>query len=112
MIECQCGCGESTPTASFKPGHDQRLRITLGRRVGRLEKLREFVATAEVYHEENMDLKDLRETVKGVFKKLDCALDSCASNCKQNDFNNFEMALIASGESSLVTGHDFSHTAR
>jgi hypothetical protein len=72
-MECQCGCGERTLTASFKPGHDQRLRITLERRVGGLEGLRELVGAAELYNEGNLELIDLSKMVKEVFKKSDQA---------------------------------------
>lgn len=42
-MTCQCGCGESVTDSSFKPGHDQRLRIELERRAGGIEGLRSLV---------------------------------------------------------------------
>ena len=45
-MKCKCGCGESVSTASFKPGHDQKLRISLEQQVGGLEALRELVESA------------------------------------------------------------------
>ncbi len=49
MPLCECGCGESTVSASFKPGHDQKLRTDLEHRVGGLIALRSLVHTAEEY---------------------------------------------------------------
>jgi hypothetical protein len=46
VIACQCGCGESTQNGSFKPGHDQRLRTDLERRVGGILGLRDLVEAA------------------------------------------------------------------
>jgi hypothetical protein len=46
-MECQCGCGESVSDASFRPGHDQRLRLDLERRAGGIEGLRTLVEKLE-----------------------------------------------------------------
>ena len=49
VMECQCGCGESVPNGSFKPGRDQRLRADLERRVGGIIALRELVEAGARY---------------------------------------------------------------
>ena len=49
FMNCQCGCGESVPNGSFKPGHDQRLTADLERRVGGIMALRDLVEAAESY---------------------------------------------------------------
>ncbi|RLB60692.1 MAG: hypothetical protein DRH08_15010 [Deltaproteobacteria bacterium] len=40
---CNCGCGESTAGGSFLPGHDQKLRIAIERKVGGLLELKALV---------------------------------------------------------------------
>jgi|HubBroStandDraft_1064217.scaffolds.fasta_scaffold141940_2 hypothetical protein len=44
---CECGCNEEAAVGSFKPGHDQKLRTALERRVGGLLALRLLVEAAE-----------------------------------------------------------------
>jgi hypothetical protein len=44
---CNCGCGESTARGTFLPGHDQKLRTELERRVGGLSAMRTLVENAE-----------------------------------------------------------------
>lgn len=46
--ECECGCGQPS-TGEFLPGHDQRLRVALERRVGGLLKLRELIEATEAH---------------------------------------------------------------
>ena len=48
MTNCECGCGGST-ASEFLPGHDQKLRIDLERRVGGLLALRSVVVAAEMH---------------------------------------------------------------
>ena len=45
---CECGCGERTK-ATFRPGHDQRLRTNLENRMGGLLPLRTLVEAAEAF---------------------------------------------------------------
>ena len=67
-MECQCGCGEKVQTASFKSGHDQRLRISLERRVGGIESLRALVEAAERFIEGRIDSKALVESIESILK--------------------------------------------
>src|SRR5215469_12977538 len=68
-MECQCGCGETVATASFKPGHDQKLRISLEHRAGGLEALRKLVEEAEANTNEptreqcNKEVDDIFKTI-------------------------------------------------
>ncbi len=48
MTDCQCGCREQV-NGQFAPGHDQRLRVELERRVGGLLALRNIVEAVEQY---------------------------------------------------------------
>ncbi|QUM80245.1 hypothetical protein HWV01_08070 [Moritella sp. 5] len=47
MAQCECGCEEETVSGNFRPGHDQKLRTSLERRVGGLMALRDLVESAE-----------------------------------------------------------------
>lgn len=49
MALCECGCGDQARSGSFLPGHDQRLRTELERRVGGLLALRSLIETAEAF---------------------------------------------------------------
>lgn len=46
-MDFACGCGERPVKGHFLPGHDQRLRADLVRRVGRLIALRILVEASE-----------------------------------------------------------------
>jgi hypothetical protein len=46
-MECACGCEGKPVNGNFLPGHDQRLRADLERRVGGLISLRKLVEAAE-----------------------------------------------------------------
>ncbi len=48
MPQCECGCGLKA-NSTFLPGHDQKLRISLEKRVGGLHSLRALVEAAESY---------------------------------------------------------------
>lgn len=50
-MECACGCGGTPSGGNFLPGHDQRLRANLERRVGGLINLRMLVEAAENFVE-------------------------------------------------------------
>ena len=49
VTQCACGCGENPVKGHFLPGHDQRLRTDLERRVGGLIALRMLVEAAEYF---------------------------------------------------------------
>ena len=49
MNTCECGCGGETKKGLFLPGHDQRLRSELEKKIGGLLNLRTLVETAEQY---------------------------------------------------------------
>lgn len=40
---CACGCGNTTKTGTFLPGHDQKLRSAIEQEVGGLERLKEII---------------------------------------------------------------------
>jgi len=69
-MECQCGCGEVVQTASFKPGNDQKLRIFLERRAGRIEGLRELVEAGEKYLSGQIDSDALAKSVGAIFQRF------------------------------------------
>jgi len=48
-MTCECGCGEPAAVGAFRPGHDQRLRTALERRIGGLLSLRSLVEAAESF---------------------------------------------------------------
>lgn len=48
MKNCECGCGHES-ASDFMPGHDQRLRVALEKRIGGLLQLRELVDATEGY---------------------------------------------------------------
>ena len=50
-MECACGCGKKPARGDFLPGHDQKLRTDLERRVGGLIPLRMLVEAAEHFVE-------------------------------------------------------------
>ena len=69
IMACQCGCGESV-IGSFKPGHDQRLRADLERRVGGVFGLRELVEAAEKYNSGRANAKELANSISAIFTKF------------------------------------------
>lgn len=48
-MECACGCGGEPRGGHLLPGHDQRLRADIERRVGGLIRLRMLVEAAEYF---------------------------------------------------------------
>jgi len=46
---CSCGCGKTTSGGIYLPGHDQRLRGQIEKRVGGLAKLDQIVTAVEVF---------------------------------------------------------------
>ena len=68
MALCECGCGEETEDRRwFLPGHDQRLRTLLERRVGGVLALRELVVAAETYALGESTAEALTQKVRRVF---------------------------------------------
>jgi hypothetical protein len=71
-MECQCGCGETVSDASFKPGHDQRLRVDLERRAGGIEGLRTLVESFEKGSSgDQARINDCKKEVDDLFKRID-----------------------------------------
>jgi hypothetical protein len=54
--ECACGCGQATSGGEYRPGHDQKLRAQLERRVGGLSGLARLVDTVERYLDGSVSL--------------------------------------------------------
>jgi hypothetical protein len=72
-MECQCGCGEQVEDASFKPGHDQRLRISLEKRAGGIEGLRKLVETSERGHSSNYsNSEECKKEIDDIVKTINC----------------------------------------
>jgi hypothetical protein len=74
MPECECGCGKMTKGGIFAPGHDQKLRSELEKKVGGLLHLRDLVNMAEAYCKSEKDFDAFKRTVNRIFKnppKLD-----------------------------------------
>ncbi len=65
---CKCGCGEASVVGSFKPGHDQKLRTDLERRVGGLLALRSLVESAEAFAAGKMRSDTFAHEVRSLFK--------------------------------------------
>jgi hypothetical protein len=61
--ECACGCGETPSSGQFRPGHDQRLRADLERRVGGLLALADLVSSAEQFTKGELPLDTLGRQV-------------------------------------------------
>ncbi len=66
--ECACGCGEKPAGGNFLPGHDQRLRADLERRIGGLIPLRMLVETAEYFAEGSIQPSMFNNMVKDIFR--------------------------------------------
>jgi hypothetical protein len=69
-MNCQCGCSEGVPNGLFKPGHDQRLRTDLERRVGGIIALRDLVEAAESYTAGQSDTEEFTKSIRAIFTKL------------------------------------------
>jgi hypothetical protein len=65
MPDCECGCGE-TATGDFVPGHDQKLRTALERRVGGVLGLRKLVEAAEAHQRGDSTAEELGQAVRRV----------------------------------------------
>jgi len=67
-MECACGCGEKPVGGHFLPGHDQRLRADLERRVGGLIALRMLVEAAEYFVAGDVGSSQFNSMVKDLFQ--------------------------------------------
>ena len=66
-MECACGCGEEPAKGDFLPGHDQRLRADLERRVGGIIPLRMLVEAAEHFVNGSVGSSQFNGMVKELF---------------------------------------------
>ena len=66
--ECACGCGGVTAGGNFLPGHDQRLRADLERRVGGLIPLQMLIEAAEKFAEGTIQPSMFNGMVKDVLR--------------------------------------------
>jgi len=66
-MECACGCGKAPVKGDFLPGHDQRLRADLERRVGGLISLRMLVEAAEHFIDGSVGSYQFNGMVKELF---------------------------------------------
>lgn len=69
FMECACGCGGKPVKGHFLPGHDQRLRTDLERRVGGLIELRMLVEAAEYFVAGDLGSSQFSGMVKELFQK-------------------------------------------
>lgn len=67
-MTCACGCGEVPVNGKFLPGHDQKLRADLERRVGDLIPLRMLVEAAEYFVDGSINSSMFNSMVKDVFE--------------------------------------------
>lgn len=67
-MECACGCGEKASKGTFLPGHEQRLRADLERRVGGLIQLRMLVEAAEYFAEGSIGSSMFNSMVKDLLQ--------------------------------------------
>jgi hypothetical protein len=68
-MECACGCGDKPVKGIFLPGHDQRLRADLERRVGGLIQLRMLVEAAEYFVAGDVGSSQFNSMVRELFQK-------------------------------------------
>lgn len=66
-MTCACGCGGSPANGMFLPGHDQKLRADLERRVGGLVQLRMLVEAAEYFVDGSIKSSMFNNMVKDLF---------------------------------------------
>ena len=66
--ECACNCGGKPVKGQFLPGHDQRLRADIERRVGGLISLRMLVEAAEYFAAGDIGSSRFNSMVKDLFQ--------------------------------------------
>lgn len=69
MSSCECGCGGKPTNGSFLPGHDQKLRGDLERRVGGLLALRDIVIASEEYSAGMLSVHPFSDRVRAAFAR-------------------------------------------
>ncbi len=67
-MECACGCGGKPVKGTFLPGHDQRLRADLERRVGGLIELRMLVEAAEYFADGSIGSYQFNSMIKDLLQ--------------------------------------------
>lgn len=67
MPICECGCDGEIAGGAFLPGHDQKLRADLERRVGGLAAMRSLVENTEAFAAGNLTPDDLVMAVAIIF---------------------------------------------
>lgn len=67
-MTCECGCGENPTRGNFCPGHDQRLRSLLEKRVGGLIALRTLVESAERLATNEISSEEHASKVRSILK--------------------------------------------
>lgn len=70
---CECGCGTAVLGRTFVPGHDQKLRIQLERRVGGLLALRDLVERLQEHAKGASTPEALSSFVRTILEKPDDA---------------------------------------
>lgn len=68
---CECGCGAEVRGTEFLPGHDQKLRIQIERRVGGLLALRDIVHRLEGHANGESTADDLSAFVKSALSDVE-----------------------------------------
>ena len=69
MPICLCGCDEDNVSGNFKPGHDQKLRADLERRVGGLFNLARLVYESEEFAAGRSSTGQLAKVVRATFEE-------------------------------------------
>ncbi len=69
MSKCECGCGKGSVGGLFMPGHDQRLRIALEKRVGGILGLRCLVDAADSYATGSSTKEELATCIQRLFAR-------------------------------------------
>jgi hypothetical protein len=67
-MTCKCGCGTESK-GTFAPGHDQKLRIALEKRVGDITKLERLVDSAEAFVKGTVSLSSLELALREIFEQ-------------------------------------------
>ena len=69
MGRCECGCGEDANTREFAPGHDQKLRTSLERRVGGLLALRTLIDASDAYFQGETTEEAFTKQIRAILSK-------------------------------------------
>lgn len=66
---CRCGCDGVTAKGDFLPGHDQKLRTELERRVGGLSALHSLIENAEGFAAGRLTADELGAAVAVIMRQ-------------------------------------------